>query len=79
MMKKIHMKPEDKYVGLKIFAAFCAGLAVGLLVSPAKNGIGCNSGNLTHNHYHWDDEVDECCCGDEDCQCGEDSDKEEDA
>ncbi len=72
---------RNSHTGLKIFAAFCGGLALGLLMSPIKNGIGCNSGNIT-NHYHWDDELADCCgeCG-EGCDCGEDCDcdKEEDA
>lgn len=85
-MKKIMLNPvRNNHTGLKIFAAFCGGLALGLLMSPIKNGIGNNSGNIT-NHYHWDDELSDCgcdgdCgCGDE-CECGEDCerDKEEDA
>lgn len=72
---------RNNHTGLKIFAAFCGGLALGLLMSPIKNGIGCNSGNIT-NHYHWDDELSDCCCGEDgECECGEDCDcdKEEDA
>lgn len=83
-MKKIMLNPaRNNHTGLKIFAAFCGGLALGLLMSPIKNGIGNNSGNIT-NHYHWDDELSDCCgeceCG-EGCDCGEDCDcdKEEDA
>lgn len=80
-MKKIMLNPaKASHTGLKVFAAFCGGLALGLLLSPIKNGIGCNSGNLT-NHYHYDDCCDgDCDCGDE-CECGGECDcrKEEDA
>lgn len=80
-MKKIMLNPaKANHTGLKVFAAFCGGLALGLLVSPIKNGIGCNSGNIT-NHYHYDDLPTDCGCCDGECECGEDCDcgKEEDA
>lgn len=55
MAKEIEKRKSR--TGLKLFAAFCLGVAVGFLCSPAKNGIGNNCGNQT-THYHWtgDDE-----------------------
>lgn len=32
--------------------AFFMGIVFGFLISPAKNGIGNNSGNTTNNYYH---------------------------
>lgn len=53
--------------------SFFAGVALGFLLSPAKNGFGNNSGNTTHYHYGTErnndsDDSDECCC----C-CGEET------
>jgi hypothetical protein len=31
--------------------AFSMGIVFGFLISPAKNGIGNNSGNTTNNYY----------------------------
>ncbi len=33
-------------------ACFFAGMAIGFLVAPVKEGIGNNCGNNTHYHYH---------------------------
>ena len=46
---------------LTALLAFFAGLALGLLASPLKNGIGNNSGNVTNHYYNGkqDDEPEE--------------------
>lgn len=31
---------------------FSAGIIIGFLLSPIKNGIVNEAGNTTHNHYH---------------------------
>lgn len=49
------IRKRKNHMRLKLFAAFCVGVAVGLLCSPAKNGIGNNCGNTTY-HYRWEDD-----------------------
>jgi hypothetical protein len=58
------------YVFLVGAASFFAGLALGFMASPVKNGIGNNSGNQTH--YHYGEKINmakepenECCCSEE--------------
>jgi len=57
--------PKKKSGKLAVFAAFFAGVAIGFIISPAKNGFGYNNGNTTHYHYNGDGEPKpECECGD---------------
>lgn len=40
---------QNKMSKLLAIACFFAGMSLGFLLSPAKNGFGCNSGNV-HNY-----------------------------
>ncbi|WP_078552163.1 hypothetical protein [Bacillus alkalicellulosilyticus] len=50
--KKIEMKKSEIFTWTAM--AFSMGIALGFLLSPAKNGFGNNCGNTT-NHYYQND------------------------